>query len=450
MIRSDFLENFIQPIFYVTNDVAKGIGVENLLPNFHIICLDDHPLIDILIKSKVKVFCLERSLGERNTVFRNTGRIIDHPLVLEYINKNSAGKRPLIIFFKPSLKVELVAKKNNFILLGNKIDLNRQFEEKTLFYEYCLKEGLPVPEGEINNFKNVEFKDLQKKYSLPLVIQFGRGWAGSTTFFINNEKEFIRLKEKNSFRKIKITKLIKGLTVLNNGCVYRNKILISPPAIQLSSSPALSLLPGATCGRQWPAGLTSNQEKIIFNLTEKIGRSMANLDYRGYFGLDFLVSSKTGEIFLSENNARLTASVPFFTKLEQSFGQIPLLVYHLFSFLEKEPEFDFEIKSQIVGSEVIARNNFPFSVKVNQIIGTGLYCLDSQKFRLIKKAYFLDSLKSDHFWLSSVGKDRIVNPEIETIRADFNCKVADNQGNIYPKIVDLMTVFQKILKLEKC
>ena len=74
-----------EPIFYVANYVSRGLGLEKLLPNYHLICVDEHPLVDYLIEAGVKVFCLERILQRKNIIFRNSGKLLERPEVEQYI-----------------------------------------------------------------------------------------------------------------------------------------------------------------------------------------------------------------------------------------------------------------------------------------------------------------------------------------------------------------------------
>ncbi len=86
-MSENVLKQIKEPIFYVTNDVGRGVGLENLLPNFHIICLDDHPLVDILTRAGISVFCLERVVGKKNFLLRNAGMILARPEVLSFIKE---------------------------------------------------------------------------------------------------------------------------------------------------------------------------------------------------------------------------------------------------------------------------------------------------------------------------------------------------------------------------
>lgn len=449
MRELNILEKINQPIFFVTNDVGRAIGMEKLLPNFHIVCMDDHPLVDLLLKDGVSVFCLEKFLGKMNVFFRNAGEILAHPAVLSFIKEKSLGKRPNICFFKPQSKIELLAKKYNFNLLGNAVSLNRKYEDKILFFEFCQKNDLPTPCGEIIFCEKTNFKELARKYGLPFVVQFGHGWAGNSTYFISSENDLLLLKQKKLVGKAKVTKFINGITVLNNCAIYKEKIFISRPALQIKPQEMLTSLSGGTSGRQWPAEVSAGQEKEILLVTKKIGQLMARSGYRGFFGLDFLIEEQTGKIFVSENNARLTASTPFYSKLELFYSDsCPLFLFHLLSFLPENNLFVGDYSPpDLCGSEVVVRNTKGFPVMVNQSVIPGIYNFQQV---LVEESPFLNVRNDDLFWLTAAAKGRIVNPEIELIRFNFPFKVCDQNGNLERKYSETISSLIKNIKTARC
>lgn len=448
MMNLDVLKNLDEPIFYVTNDVGKGIGLEEILPNYHIVCLDDHPLVDILEKKGVSIFCLERALGSKNVIFRSSGIILDNPSVLAFIKEKSKSKKANILFFKPQKKIEIIAKRENFNLLGNSTSLGRFFEDKIEFFKLCQKEKLPVYEGEITTFSGSNFGSLTRKYGEVLVIQFGRGWAGNSTFFVSSEQEWKDLRKKFGGIQIKVGRFIKGRTVLNNAVIFANHTLISEPAIQIKSNRILTSVQAATGGRQWPAGLTSGQTEEIREITLKVAGLMKDKGYRGFFGLDFLVEKKTGKIFLSEDNARLTASVPFYTKLELREKAFPLLGYHLLSFLSPTENEEVDCDSvSVSGAEIVARNTLETKVKVGGILATGIY---TKELVFKAESSYLSSKEREDFWLETAAKGRIVNPEIEIARINTYAPVCDNEGNLRNDYLKLIETIKERLKLEKC
>lgn len=429
-MRLDVLKKIKRPIFYVTNDPSRGVGLENILPNYHILCLDDHPLVEIMQKNGVSVFCLEKQLGKKNLLRRSSSEILGHPLVLSFIKEKSKGQTPNIIFFKPQKKIEIIAQKNNFKLIGNSSLINKVFEDKINFYKIVSQENLPLLSAEIAILRNLDFNLCLKKFGSPFVIQFGFGWAGSSTFFIDNKKHFFEIQKKFGQIKVKVSRFIKGITVLNNAVVLPNEILQSPPAVQIKSISSLTAMPGGTGGRQWPAGLPDDQIYQIKQITEHVGELMRKRGYLGFFGLDFLIDGQSNEVFLSENNARLTASASFYTQLELKNNQIPLLVCHLSAFLDQNLLKDLPPQKEtnkISGSEIIGRSIFPRPIKITQSLLTGVYNKD---LRYKRESYFLDDAKEGEFWLNAAGEGRIVNPEIEMFKINTFDKVCDSKGEL--------------------
>lgn len=443
----DILRQINEPIFYITNDVGKGIGLENILPNYHIVCLDDHPLIDVLDKNNVSVFCLERVLGKKNVLPRSSGIILNHPKVLSFIRKKSKEKKPNILFFKPQRKIEIIADKLGFNLIGNRTTTNRLFEDKVSFFDFCLERGIKVPEGEIADLSLAKYTDLAKKYGEILVIQYGRGWAGNSTFFIKNEQEWEDLKKK-VVGKVKVSRFIKGITVLNNVVVFRDSVIISKPALQVKTDSRLTSTQGGTGGRQWPVELQKDQEEKVVEMTKTTGEIMSKKGYRGFFGLDFLVEEKTGDVYVSENNARLTASVPFFTKLEINLNCFPLLGYHLLSFLPKfKSNVIAEYQADVYGSEIVVRNNQPYPVKASGFIKTGIY---DRKLSFVNDRYFLNTGSSEDLWITAITPGRIVNPEIEILRLNTFAKICEKDGSLKEEYFEAIKTFKENLLLEKC
>ncbi|HUV71622.1 MAG TPA: hypothetical protein VMW25_01300 [Clostridia bacterium] len=447
-MNTDILKQFKEPVFYITNDVERAIGLESLLPNYHLVCLDDHPLIDYLMETGVSVFCLERVLAKKNLLFRTSATVLAHPLTLSFIKEKAKGRKPRILFFKPQKKLEILAQRHGFKLLGNKAEVNRLFEDKVSFFKLCLKEKIKVLPGEVLKLSQADFGLLSQKYGLPFVIQFGRGWAGSSTFFIESPTEFKNLQEKFGQFKVRVSRFIKGKTVLNNAVIVKNQILLSSPALQIKANLPLAPHLGATAGRQWPAGLSFGQIKEINKISSQVGRIMARQGYQGFFGLDFLIEDKGGEIYLSENNARLTASVPFYTQLELKAGIFPLLGYHLLAF---ENEFCLPTPSylapELKGSEIVVRNCQPSPVKILKTLAPGIY---SPKLEFKKESYFLETESQSLFWLKAAAQGRVVNPEIELFKINTWAEVCEKDGQLKKEYQQLSKRILEKIVWEKC
>ncbi|MDP3888833.1 MAG: hypothetical protein Q8Q24_02200 [bacterium] len=420
-------KNITESIFYVTPDPGRAIGLEKVLPNFHIVCLDNSPMVGILEGLGVEVFSLERELGETNERMRNSGMILAYPLVQDYIKEHSSGATSNILYFKPSRKIEKVADEKGYRLLGNPPEMNELFEDKISFYKLCREWNLPIPKGETAVLKNQDYQKLQSNLGSKLVIQFGHGWAGNSTFFANSEDEFINLQKKFPERIIRITSFIFGNTYLNNICITRKQILISDPAIQVNALDGFSSNPGATCGRQWPSSLPENIKREIGKYSEIIANRMKGKNYLGIFGLDFIVEEGTGKVYVSENNARLTASIPLYTKMELKNNLTPLLVFHILAFLNKE-EVIWESKS-LAGGELLIRNNLETPVLIKDNFPIGIYQIKDSLTKIRNGYSFEDISDESEFLLVAQEKGRSVESGNELAKIISLGPILDDSGN---------------------
>jgi hypothetical protein len=285
-----------ETIFFITPDIKRGLGLEGILPNFHLICSYSDPLIEPLKENGTNVFCLEGIIGEDARNINNSGKLLQNSHVLNYIRQHAKGT-PYIAFFKPSVKLDILIKDLGFLAMGNSADKNEMFENKVNLNRAM--QGI-IPDYQIpsvtGKMEFLDYSDIKNKIGGELVVQFGHGWAGKTTFFVFRKEDFIKLQKKFGQTIVRVSKYIEGITLLNNCCIYQENIFVSPPALQISGLPELCDNPSVTCGRQWPNGFlsTSQTEKVGF-ISRELGKVMQKSGYRGIFGIDFLIEYKTGK-----------------------------------------------------------------------------------------------------------------------------------------------------------
>lgn len=419
-----YLEN--EDIFFVTPDVKKGVGLAGILPKYHIICSHFDPLIPILREQGANIFCLSEA---RNTNhIKNSAKLLETKEVQDYI-KTSSKTIPKILFFKPSLKFELLISELGFVQLGNSSQLNESFENKLnlsdLLFDKNSSDLLP---SRIDILNKLTYKNLADEFNLPFVVQFGHGWAGKTTFFVTNEKDFTSLSAKYPFTKVKVTKFTEGFTVLNNCCIIQDKILVSSPAVQIDGIDKLCTKKQITCGRQWPvAFLNKQQVNNINSLSQIIGQTMKQKGYKGYFGVDFLIENKSGKVYISEINARLTASSAFYTRLEHGKDLTPLMAYHIGSFLNIDMPVNNQPETEIQGSQIILKNK-NYNIKLKQNIG--VYKIDSEnEAKYQRNAYSPENLSQDEFiYLKSDANTK--DEETEFARIETKKEVLDKPHHL--------------------
>jgi len=411
------------PIFFVTPDASRTVGLALLPIGLFLVTERKDYTVAWLQSQGIKTLVLSSN-------YNNTGKMLEDGRTVKFLSDNSKTQAPNILIFKPSDKIDLIVKRNGYKLIANQGFLNKKFEDKVSFYRLCVRYKLPIPDSMISKLGELSFWQAKEMFGLPFIVQFGRGWAGSTTFFIYDENKYLELQKKFFGTVVKFSQKIDGITVLNNACVtWDGKVLISEPAVQIAGS-LFGGLEGSTFGRQWGGKLISNSQKTkIRGITQIVGSIMAREGYLGWFGLDFVIS-QNGKVLLSENNARLTASFSFYTQLEVLAGSdSTLLSHHIASFLrEKLPTWQ---NQEFVGSQVSLRGDPERISYVKKSLPQGVYnenlgfCRYGVGVRDLKKA------SEVYIGFPQAGERLPKNSEIVSL--EMNREVIDRKHNLYPE-----------------
>ncbi|MFA7301040.1 MAG: ATP-grasp domain-containing protein [Candidatus Shapirobacteria bacterium] len=320
--------------------------INNLPIDFFFLTVDQN--LDIKCP-KLKNFY---SIFDPNLSQKNSGFLLSQPSTIDYIKKITtiSGHQAAIIPFKPSAKIDILCKQNNWILVSNLASLNRLLEDKIKFPSIVDK--IPHIPYIIAPYTKQNIDKLFNKYGPKIIAQTHFGWAGNSTKLIQKYDPTII---PNGIL-CKFTPFLKGYTLLNNCCMTTTGLLQSPPALQFTGLKEYTNNPFATVGRQWPSNASIKITKQVKEITIAFGKILKKLKYRGFFGLDFFVSK--GKVYLLECNPRLTASFAFYTEIELKADIIPLFYYHLLEFTSpqkiiSEKRFD---NKKIVGSELTKRD----------------------------------------------------------------------------------------------
>ena len=335
--------------------------LENLLQNsghsFYFLVVDK--FLDINLP-QLKNF---QSIFQENLTVKNSGFLLSQKNIQDKIK---SSPKPVIIPFKPSAKIEKICQKNSWLNASNPAKVNRHLEDKIKFYQECSKNNLPVVPGFIGNFTKENFIEAQKKYGQKIVIQTHFGWAGNSTHLFDNFESANNSIPEETLAKF--SPFLPGYSLLNNCTLLHHGLIQSPPALQYTGLPEYTKNPFATVGRQWPSLAPSDiQEKIKQISTDFSEKILTPLNYRGFFGLDFLVSEN--QVYLLECNPRLTASFAFYTQIELKNNLTPLFYFHLAEFINLDYQIDLLqeqsrfYNQNIIGSEITQRNSRGATIK---------------------------------------------------------------------------------------
>ena len=326
--------------FYVALDPERALGVEDILPNYAIICPYKSWLTEELKAKGISVFILEEEAGlmeAEKIAEKGSYGILQSGIVREYIQFRCAGSNPAhmnvrgwtphIVVLKTSFLIEDFCKKQGWNLLAPKADLAEKYENKISQFN-ALKCIVPYPKSYTTTAREV----YEKEISYPFVLQFNRGHSGNSTFFINSRADLEDVYKLYPKREVKISELIKGTPYTLNCLVLKNgKALTGSLSAQITGLDAATNSPNTTVGNDWvlPRKLDSKTADEIQSIAEKIGRELSGENYRGFFGIDVMAEESSGKIYFIELNTHQPASVSFEARIHRAMGKSPLLAYFL-------------------------------------------------------------------------------------------------------------------------
>jgi hypothetical protein len=415
------LQSLDEPVFYVTNDPNHGVGLERMPIDYGIICIDDNAITGYLQAGGVSVFSLERELGSKNVIFRNSEQLLRHERTRAFLQTRN---RANLLLFKTSAAIEKICQENGWRLLASPSRLGRYFENKLRFQEVLEKLGLPSPPGEVVTLSADLYPALRRRYGPTLVVQFAKGFGGSRTFLVEDEGHFAALAGDNPQKKARVARYVDGLTLTINACVTRRGIVIGDLFYQITGLPQCTTYRLGSCGNDWLyPPLPGTVRGRVFEYTRLIGEHMRERGYRGIFGLDFVAEADSHQVFVIENNARLVASIPLFTKLQIEGGEVPLLALHLLEFLGLNYEIDVEHINEDVqrrkgGAQLILHNLEGVTTRVRGYLQPGVYrWADAEGLIFRRPGYSIEDCREQgEFLVLTVDEGRTVNPNIECAR----------------------------------
>lgn len=422
------------PIFYIANAADRGVGIENIIPNYHIICIDHDSEADFLEKSGVKIFCLEKELGKKNVIFRSSAILLAHDKVKKYINENTPpGAQAAVVVFKPSQAAEKIALENNWKILNNPAVLSKGIEDKFNFIFIAKSLQIRIPDAETIDFGRLSYWELKKYYDY-FVVQLKSGYAGNSTFLIRSNDDYVKLMDTffhdpagQKFIQVKVSKFIHGIPATVNACVVSDDVYVGKPCYQITGEKICTNNLSTTCGNDWGVlSLSSKASDEINKIGKKIGYYLKEKGYKGIFGLDFIISEKNNDVYLIEINPRFVASIPFYTKLEIKISAFPMIAMHFLDFLGVKYSINsaaiaslMKKSSAISGSQLVLRNKERNTCFPSADVKNGVYCLKNGKLDFLRPGYSPSDIKSiNEFIVLTAAKGRKIKPENEVARIE--------------------------------
>lgn len=338
--------------FYVTLDPERAMGIEDILPNYTIICPFRGRLTDSLRKKGVGLFILEDYIDARkiaDIIKRGSYGLLQNALVKVHINKASRAKamKTNILILKTSNLIEDLCKREHWTLLAPRASVAEKFENKVSQFK-LLRKVVAYPKSTVLTLEELLSFDLNKFFKIDLgrrpqaqiVLQFNRGHSGNNTFFIKpngsiSSPQEINIKKLYKLfprRQVKISEYIQGKTYTLNCLALRSgKIITGSISEQITGLAKATNNPSTTVGNDFSSAkkIAKGNIEAIRTIASDVGGVLYKKGYRGLFGIDVIIEKSTKKVYFIELNTHQPASIPFEAKLHRRIKKVPLLVYFI-------------------------------------------------------------------------------------------------------------------------
>ena len=167
-----------------------------------------------------------------------------------------------------------------------------------------------------------------------------------------------------------------------------------------------------SCGNNFFIKIDQDIKAQINLFSKQIGEHLLSVGYKGAYGIDFVLSDKN-ELYVIEVNPRFTASISFFTQLEQLSNNQSFFEKQVKVFLNKK--IDQKYESELRGKRLLVRNDSFENKIIRGNYKSGIYKIENEIFVYLKEEFFVKELKENEVLLFIKDDGFIATPETDII-----------------------------------
>jgi hypothetical protein len=219
-----------------------------------------------------------------------------------------------------------------------------------------------------------------------LVVQTPYGDSGKTTFFISSEADWRKHSADILGEEIKVMRRINNRPVAVEAVLTRCGTVVGPFMSELIGYKRLTPARGGWCGNEmFPEVLTGESRRAATQLVRRLGDRLAKEGYRGFFEVDVLVDTDTGEIYLGELNPRISGASSITNVTAGAYADVPLFLFHILEYMNVDFDLDVdeinerweELASADLWSQMVMKETDDIVQRLTATPQTGQYSLDS-------------------------------------------------------------------------
>ncbi|MBK0422691.1 biotin carboxylase [Leucobacter sp. CSA2] len=373
------------PVFFVGATAFNLLGLDRWVRGFSYITYYDswdgtHPRVFTPSEKPYVEFDSGESVN--NWLLRN------HEVRAHIERRTPPGTRPKIVMVFFNEETERICDELDYELILPSHALRERLDSKIVTTQIADSVGVPsVP----NILTTVEdWDDLEKQtdkagLGQDLVIQTAYGDSGKTTYFVTSEAEFAVIKDEITGVEIKIMKRINNRPIAIEAVLTRHGTVVGPCMTEITGHTELTPYRGGWAGNEmFPMVLDDDSRHEAIKLVRRLGDRLSKEGYRGFFEVDVLLDTDTGDVYLGELNPRVSGASAVTNVTAGAYADVPLFAFHLLEYSGIDFEIDVdeinrrweELASEDEWSNMVIKHTADTVERIDVAPKTGRYVID--------------------------------------------------------------------------
>ncbi|MGD9619354.1 MAG: biotin carboxylase [Mycolicibacterium sp.] len=384
-VRHFFRTNDV-PIYFFGATPFNLLGLDRWVRNFSYVTYYDawdgaHPRVFTPVNKPYQEF-------ESGEEINNW--LLTNPEVRAYMSASAPrGVRPKVAMVFFDSKTEAICKELGYDLILPPASLRDHLDSKIVTTQLGTEAGaasVPHVLTKVEDWDGLRAEAEKAGLGDELVVQTPYGDSGKTTFFISSEADWRKHSSYIVGEDIKVMRRINNRPVAVEAVLTRCGTIVGPFMSELIGYEDLTPNRGGWCGNEmYPEVLASENRRAATQLVRRLGDRLAQEGYRGFFEVDVLLDTDTGDVYLGELNPRISGASSITNVTAGAYADVPLFLFHLLEYMDVDFELDVdeinerweELASADVWSQMILKETDDIVQRLTATPSTGQYRLNS-------------------------------------------------------------------------
>ena len=380
-IRS-YLRTNRTPVYFVSPSAFNLLGIDRWLQGFFYVNYYDsfegnHPRVFVPSERPPREF---QSMEDVNNY------LLAHKEVVDFMGRRGPGGKATCVMF--DAQTEELAGELGLEIVHPPAELRRRLDSKIVTTRLGEEAGAPsVPNvlGRAASYEELGALAAAAGLGEDLVVQTPYGDSGRTTFFIRGRADWDRHAQDMAGEELKVMKRINCRAAAVEAVLTRHGTLVGPLMRDLTGHPELTPYAGGWCGNDiFPDALSPEHRARARELIQRFGARLGQEGYRGFFEVDVLADTDTGELYLGELNPRLSGATSMTNVTAGAYADLPLFLFHLLEYMDVDYEIDVDeinerwarVESVDTWSQIVIKETDDVVELIAQAPRTGVFKLD--------------------------------------------------------------------------